>query len=389
MSDGIATHHAVIDRLAGFGPRVAGTAAETRAATYLVEQLQGLGLEAWLQPFKFVGWEQTTPARVTLSAPDQRELRAGSMAYTDSTPPGGVTGRLVKIGTAYICPGFFEWPKYAVVDDAGAEVAFLLGHVDGHAIPMPDVYPDRIFMEPTVNIGHEDARQIDAWLEAGETIRVAVETAGRFVPGLTSHNVLARLPGRSTDEIVVSSHIDTAPGAPGAIDNASGTQCLYDVAARLVARGTPEKTFIFAAFGGEEYFLLGSSWYVADRKTRGTLDQVVANLNLDTVGVGNTILCMVARDGLRREVEAAMDRAGTRERFAEITFSPPRRAVDNFPFHEEGIPNMVFVVWPYDEYHQPGDNLDLVDHDVVDHISELACDLAIACDGASRDDLWS
>lgn len=382
MSDG--HRHAIITQLAGLGPRLAGTEAERAGAELVATAFRDLGLETRLQPFKFVGWEQTRPARVTLTAPERSELKAGPMAYTDSTPPGGVSGRLQPIGIAYICPGLFEWPKYAVVDDAGNEVAYLLAHVDGHAIPMPKVYPDPNLLEVCVNIEHADAKRIDEWLAAGEEVRVTVETAGRYLPGLTSHNVIATLPGRSTDELVVTSHHDTAPGAPGAVDNASGTQCLYDVAVQLARQGTPERTVSFVAFGCEEYFLVGSTYYVADRKTRGTLASVKANLNIDTVGVGDTVLCLVAPDALRERVEASMDRVGTRQRFQTITFGAPVRAADNYPFHAEGIPNLVFVVWPYDEYHLPGDNLALVDHDVVDAISALSVDLATELSAIAR-----
>ena len=107
------TRHPVIADLAALGPRPAGEPAEHAAADYLAGVFTGLGLEHRIERFTFTGWEQTRPARVTILAPEPVEFAAGPMAYSDSTPPEGITGRLVRTGTAKLCPGLFEWPEYA------------------------------------------------------------------------------------------------------------------------------------------------------------------------------------------------------------------------------------------------------------------------------------
>lgn len=372
--------HPLLARVAALGPRLAGRPAERAAADVVLAAFRGLGLEAWLQPFTIVGWEQTEAAAVRIQAPVAVDFAVGAMSFTASTPAGGASGRLVRIGTSYMMPGVVEWPKYAIVDGAGRETAFILGQSDGPAYPIPDSYPHPLLMSPTVNIGQEDARRLDGWLAAGDEVRATVTTAGRHLPGLTSHNVLARLPGATAAEIVVSAHLDTAPGSPGAIDNASGIQGVYDVAARLVAAGTPRHTFTFAAFGTEEYGMLGAYTYVVDRRTRGTLGPVRANLNLDALGAGDTLLCYVAPPSFRATVEAAMAGTGTGDRFSAITYAETRRVVDAYPFHAEGIANVSLITWPYAAYHQPGDDLDLVDHERVALLSRFAQGLALSLD---------
>jgi aminopeptidase YwaD len=351
---------------------VAGEDSERKAAVYVSSVFGDLGLETQLEPFTFVGWRQTTPARVTVHAPLSLELQTAAMAYTDSTPPEGVTGELQRIGTSYILPGVVEWPVYAVVDERGQEVAYVLRRAGGRAYPVPNTYPHPSLMTVAVNIGDADADQIDEWLANDDVVRVTVVTAGERVPGLVSNNVIARLPGRTDDEIIISSHLDTAPGSPGADDNASGTQGMYDLAARLVTEGPLEKTVMFVAFGAEEYGMLGSYRYVANRKTRGSLGAVRATINLDAIGAGEALWCYVAPNSLRTLVENELARSRASDLFSSITFAETKRSVDAYPFHAEGIPNVSFIGWPYDDYHQPTDDLALIDHDLVDYLTAIS-----------------
>src|SRR4051812_11236157 len=89
--------HPILRHLVSLGPRVAGEAGEREAADFIAGAFRELGLETRLEPLTFVGWRQTTPAHVTVHAPFSRELQTAAMAYTDSTPPEGVTGELRRI----------------------------------------------------------------------------------------------------------------------------------------------------------------------------------------------------------------------------------------------------------------------------------------------------
>lgn len=93
--------------------------------------------------------------------------------------------------------------------------------------------------------------------------------------------------GARKDEIVlVGAHYDTAPGTPGANDNASGVAVLLSLAASF--HGTkPVRTLRFVAFANEEppFFDtpdMGSRRYAASLKTRR--EHVVAMLSLETIG---------------------------------------------------------------------------------------------------------
>ncbi|MDZ7791570.1 MAG: M28 family peptidase [Xanthomonadales bacterium] len=92
----------------------------------------------------------------------------------------------------------------------------------------------------------------------------------------TSYNVLAELPGteRPDEAVLYMAHWDhlgrnlARSGSEGiyngAVDNASGTAGLLEIARMNVQAGPAERTQLFAAVTLEEYGLLGSAQYAAD-----------------------------------------------------------------------------------------------------------------------------
>jgi hypothetical protein len=110
---------------------------------------------------------------------------------------------------------------------------------------------------------------------------------------IVSQNVAGVLAGtdpRLKDEyVVLTAHLDHLGVGRvengdsiynGAMDNASGTALLMDVARELKARGLSlKRSVIFLAVTGEEKGLLGSRYYAAHPTV--PIDRIVANLNTD------------------------------------------------------------------------------------------------------------
>jgi len=101
-------------------------------------------------------------------------------------------------------------------------------------------------------------------------------------------NLEVEIPGgKSPSEVVVvGAHYDSAPGTPGADDNASGVAALFALASRM-RRSAPGRTLRFVAFVNEEppHFLtesMGSVRYARRSRERG--ENVVAMLSLETIG---------------------------------------------------------------------------------------------------------
>ena len=115
----------------------------------------------------------------------------------------------------------------------------------------------------------------------------------------TSRNVAGVIKGSTRpDEYVLYmahwDHLGTSPDIEGedkifngAVDNATGTAAIIEVAETMVERGTPERSVIFVAVTAEESGLLGSSYY--GEKPLVPLAQTVGGINIDAMlPVGET-----------------------------------------------------------------------------------------------------
>jgi hypothetical protein len=105
------------------------------------------------------------------------------------------------------------------------------------------------------------------------------------VKGLKAPNLVCTLAGASESEIIVGAHFDLREEGNGVVDNWSGASLLPSFYQGLAA--TPRRhTFRFVAFSGEEKGLVGSAAYV--RQMEKTHEPVVAMVNMDTLGLGET-----------------------------------------------------------------------------------------------------
>jgi hypothetical protein len=109
---------------------------------------------------------------------------------------------------------------------------------------------------------------------------------GRAYKRITRHaelngaNLMATLPGRETDAIVIVAHLDTVFRSPGADDNGAGLAVLMEVARLLGSEGR-RRTVILAAPDFEEIGLIGSRELVRLLKTR---HRVRAAIVFDPIG---------------------------------------------------------------------------------------------------------
>jgi len=109
---------------------------------------------------------------------------------------------------------------------------------------------------------------------------IRLEVSQKEYDGL-SHNVIAELPGRRDEFIVLSAHYDSTSLSHGAYDNMSGCAGLLGIMEQLKGKELNYGLrFVFC--GSEERGLLGSKAYVKEHKEE--LDKIVLNINLDMIG---------------------------------------------------------------------------------------------------------
>ncbi len=105
------------------------------------------------------------------------------------------------------------------------------------------------------------------------------------VKRLKAPNLICSLPGATEAAIVVGAHFDLIEAGDGVVDNWSGASLLSSLHQGLA--GVPRQhTFRFVAFSGEEQGMVGSKAYV--QQLGKTHEQVIAMVNLDTLGLNET-----------------------------------------------------------------------------------------------------
>ena len=173
---------------------------------------------------------------------------------------------------------------------------------------------------------------------------------------ITTQNVLARLPGTThpDETILYTAHWDhIGVGEPdasgdaifnGAVDNASGTAALLELARVWAAGPRPERSIVMISFTAEESGLLGSEYYAANPVW--PLEKTVAGFNLDAMNVyGRVENLGVVGHGQSDLDERLVVAAARQGRNVEPDANPAAGSYfrsDHFPLAKRGVP-MAYV----------------------------------------------
>lgn len=184
----------------------------------------------------------------------------------------------------------------------------------------------------------------------------------------TVNNVLAYLPGRTDEYIILGAHYDhlgrgyfdsMAPSQigqihPGADDNASGTAGVLELA-RLLApvKGQLPRGILFASFAGEELGLLGSAAWVKDPTK--PLDKAVAMVNMDMIGRIKDDKIYVGGVGTGSTFQKVLDEAQDDSHLKIEVSSGGYGSSDHTSFVTKRIPVLFFFSGLHSDYHKPSD----------------------------------
>jgi aminopeptidase YwaD len=148
----------------------------------------------------------------------------------------------------------------------------------GSVEPFPLV-EDGAFLVPTGNLREADGAALIAALEQSGPGTVAdLDLPSRRWPA-TARNVVARR-GPQADRVTVVAHIDTKPGTPGAIDNATGVVVVTRVGELLASTPDDLGVELLLVNGEDHYAAPGEMHYL--RST--DLAQVRLAINIDGAG---------------------------------------------------------------------------------------------------------
>ena len=127
-------------------------------------------------------------------------------------------GTVRRIGDSAAPVGDRRLATFALIDADGREVARLLtSPFSRGAIPFMSSHT-HITTPPTAFVSAENSARLR------DGMRVCLKVGGRFLPGRRERNVIAEIPGKLDEHVIVSAHYDSVYRGPGAIDNASGVE---------------------------------------------------------------------------------------------------------------------------------------------------------------------
>ena len=205
---------------------------------------------------------------------------------------------------------------------------------------------------------------------AGIAFREQTFTASTPAGSVPMTNIIATIPGKQSDRIVLASHYDTKRAAfrfVGASDGASSTAALLELGRVLKGRQNA-LTIELLFLDGEEAVnwewqgqdnTYGSRHYVQAAQAARTLSSLKTLILLDMIGDRDLA---IRRDSnstpwLVEIVWAAAARAGHRSTFSnEITTIDD----DHVPFVRAGVPAVDIIDLDYPQWHTAQDDLDHV-----------------------------
>ena len=222
-------------------------------------------------------------------------------------------------------------------------------------------------------------------------LEVSIETEHNTV-----NNVLAYLPGKTDEYVVLGAHYDhlgyghydsLAPSQigqihPGADDNASGTAGVLELA-RLFAplKGQLQRGILFSSYAGEELGLLGSADWVKDPTK--PIDKDVAMLNMDMIGRirGDTVYIGGVGTGTTFQPILAPLEKSTNFKFQDSAGG--YASSDHISFVARRIPVLFFFSGLHQDYHRPSDTWDKINAPDAARLLDFVAQVTLKLDAAN------
>ncbi len=198
--------------------------------------------------------------------------------------------------------------------------------------PFP-LFEDGDFGHPSAYLHADEAPRLLP--HVGERVQLRIDSAVRRV---AAEQIVARKPGAQARRVVVSAHIDSRYGTPGALDNGTGVAVLLSVADRL-ADVSPGPTVELVPFNGEDdYAAPGEVAYLASPAADPT--GIALAVNIDAVARRGDTTCISfygCPDAIR---EAALEVAAT---VPDVAEGPEWPMSDHMVFAMRGVPALAIT----------------------------------------------
>lgn len=245
--------------------------------------------------------------------------------------------------------------------------AGILGIIQSSKLPIRVLYDrkniekmswDNLPKVPDIKLNEHQYATIKKMVEERQYVVLEFDIRNHFRPGpVPFHNVYGVIKGteKPNELVIMGGHLDAFDVATGASDNGSGVVPAME-AARLImkAGGKPKRTILVALWAGEEFGLLGSTFWVT--KYSKLLPSVSAMFNRDggpTVPVNISVPKAMMADF--QSICEPLANLNPKYPFKVIEATPrpkPTRAggTDTAPFIMAGVPAFQFGTSDADGY---------------------------------------
>lgn len=214
---------------------------------------------------------------------------------------------------------------------------------------------------------------------ASENKTISLQCHYKVKNSAKTANLVGYIPGGDEklkdDYIIISGHLDHAGDNlngtynPGALDNASGSAAMIEIA-RVLAEGSikPKKTIVFIDFNGEEDGMIGSEYYAGNPVF--PLKNAVM-INLDMVGSAAKVpLGLAGEEGkasnLKFEILEMAETLGVDAAISNITGG------DHVDLGKKGVPAVMLIHADLKSgYHSPDDTIEDIDSKRLRQVIEL------------------
>jgi len=215
---------------------------------------------------------------------DVIDLGTGSPEEFEAIKPEDVKGKIVLCSSATSPTGkrVHRRTKYGYAVKYGAVGFIFMNHNPGQLAPTGSLRPSyRMGGEiPGIGVSLETG-SLMLRLAKDKPLKVKFTDKSKVIPDSTSANIVAELPGKTDEWIVVGGHYDGHDISQGAMDNLSGAAVTMELARILKPYEDKFKRGIrFICFACEEIGVTGSTCYVADHLDEVPNTAIMVNLEL-------------------------------------------------------------------------------------------------------------
>ena len=402
-----------------FGPRLSGSDNLEHAIDWILSEMKRDGLEnVHAEPVMVPHWVRGEES-ATLLAPREAPLHMLGLGGSVGTPPGGVEGEVLVVGSfddlrahaaeargrivLYDVPftpagvpfdAYSDVVRYRGVGASEAArvgaVASLIRSVASFGIQSPHTgsvrYDTTVARIPAAALSLEDAEMIHRMVGRGERVRLRLTMGARMLPDAPSRNVVAEIRGREKpgEVVVLGGHIDSWDVGTGSMDDAGGCVAAWQALKLIHDLGLrPRRTVRVVLWTNEENGGRGGRAY-RDAHRAELEDHVLAIESDNGAFAPNGFRFQGADASLataRRMVELLRPIGATR-------MEPGEGEADVGPIIAEGVPGMALDVDPsryFWYHHSAGDTPDKLDpREVARDVAAMAVMAWVAAEMPGR-----